>query len=191
MFDMKMKCPAVILCMAVATAFLIMGCGGGEGGGQVEVCFQEIDYWLADNPPLNSTSYIDTYTLNGFDVLVWEDGVFLGTISESDFDSYSGTMDITADSIYQDITLELLGSTETASIAASYSASWSDTHTGTFTISDIAGDYNVDVSISGDILITDIGQICEMVDEEAMSTSLFYEIEVPTVGTVLHGLSDY
>jgi hypothetical protein len=153
-----MKKHGTVLLVVSTALLLIAGCGGGGGGGgTVEICIQEWDQWLADtlNPP-TSSNLVDTYDLVGFDIDVWQDGVFLGTLDETDFFSYSGNMTIQATTISQNITVE--GSP--VSITGSYTVTVISPTSGTFHIIDQSGPHDADFSIIGNILTTDSGLIC-------------------------------
>ena len=186
-----MKKHVSVLLIVSGAILLIAGCGGGGGGGgggTVELCFQEWDHWLADtlNPP-TSSNLEDTYDLIGFDVDVWEDGVFLGTLDETDVSSYSGTMDIQPTTITQYFTIE--GSSD--SITGSYTVTVTSPTSGIFHLTDQSGTHDADFSISGNVLTTDSGLVCLDVSADAMGIESLETGVVDSIGSLLGGMFRY
>jgi hypothetical protein len=123
----------------------------------VQICLQEWDHWLADtlNPP-TSSNLVDTYDLIGFDIDVWQDGVFLGTVDETDFLSYSGIMNIQATTITQNITLE----GTPVFLSGSYTVTTAGPTSGTLHVTDSSGSHDAGFDISGNTLTTDSDLLC-------------------------------
>jgi hypothetical protein len=186
--DMK---KLVTVSLIVSSAILLIvscGGGGGGGGGTVELCLQEWDHWLADtlNPP-TSSNLVDTYDLTGFDIDVWEEGSFLGSLDETDFSSYSGTMDIQPTTITQTLTLE--GDSDT--ITGSYTVSPAGSTAGTLHITDVSGTHDVDFDINGNTLTTDSGLFCVDVPADAMGIESLETGVVDSIGSLLGGMFRY
>jgi len=154
----------VLALFAVSSSIVLMvACGGGGGGNngdKVELCIEEWDHWQADTlSPPTSENLVDTYTLIGFDIEVWQDGSYLGSIDENDVASFSGSMDIQATTITQDITVE----GDFTLISGTYTVTPTSTTSGAFHINDQSGAHDADFSISGNVLTTDSGQLCQKV----------------------------
>lgn len=167
----KVSFPTVFLVFSII--FLsFAACGGGGGDkheAEVEVCLEEYDYWSKDELPLPSSSNLEgDYTLIGFEINVWEDGDFLGTVTEDDFSSWSGNMSVLADTISQYLTLN--GGVGT--VSAAYTNSPIDSLTGILHINEDGGFYDVAYSIAGDTLTTVFGPHCEFVPESTSVPAL-------------------
>jgi len=158
-----MKKHVTVLLIVSSAILLLAGCGGGGGGSnpctgsEGLVCFQEWDQWMADilNPP-TSSNLVDTYTLLGFDVNICMDGDRVDVFDENDVLSWSGNMDIQATTITQNVTVE----GDSTLVSGNYTVSAADTTSGTFNITGGSGSYDIDFSISGNVLTTDSGLVC-------------------------------
>jgi hypothetical protein len=156
-----MKKHVSVLLIVSGAILLIAGCGGGGGGGgTVQLCIQVFDYWNADNlNPPTSSNLVDTYNLVGCDIDVWEDGVFWGTLDESIYWQYIGTMNIQAATITQNITID----GDSFAQSGSYTVTTAGPTSGTIYITDPFGSYVFDFDISGNTLIWDSDIVCTAV----------------------------
>lgn len=175
----------VLALLTVASIMtLVVACGGGGGGGEtVEICIQERDEWQAEtlNPP-TSSNLVDTYTLIGFEIDVWEDGVFLGTVDETWAMSFSGTMVIQPTTISQTITID--GST--LAVSGTYTVTVYSPISGTFHFVDQSGAHDADFTISGNVLTTDSGLLCETVPVNQSGSESLQSDGEGSMGSLVH-----
>lgn len=151
-----------ILVMSGICLFMFAACTGEEEA-TVELCFEEYDDWNRTSPDTDPTSddLEGEYTLVGFILDYYIDGEFAMSLDENDFSSYSGTMNITASTVSQSITLE----GDNFIVNATYTNSPVDSLSGTLHINQGGQMYEADYSISGGVLTTDSGLVCEDVPE--------------------------
>jgi hypothetical protein len=166
------------LLLPVFLALLWCGCGGGGGNEKlVELCLVEYDHWEKTELPNPDMSNLEgTYSLHGFDIDVWVDGVHLGMpVSSGDFASFSGTLVLTPDMITETITVE----GETAGYSGTYTVSNADAYAGTLHIAVLGETFDV-ICAMGPITICDpvcndfflmtlqSEMLCEMVPEDEL-----------------------
>lgn len=83
--------------------FLLASCGGNGKKDSIYICTVQTEYWTSESGPIPK-DLTGNYTLAGFD---WDFytaiGNYIKTLTETDFESYAGTMSIyvlTADQSY-------------------------------------------------------------------------------------------
>jgi hypothetical protein len=105
----------------------------------VEVCAVEVLWWLKDDPPpLDPDHIIGTYTLERIEIELYVDGVPVGHLYGSDFDGWSGALEIQESTLTATVTVE----GETNAISGPYTRTITGSgEEGVFSIDDVSGSY--------------------------------------------------
>ena len=137
---------------------------GGEEQQLVELCAAETDFWRKDNPPpLGPDTMEGTYTLDHFIIDLYIDDENVGSIDSSEFESFSGTLDLQESTISATVTIE----EETETMSGSYTKS-SGGDEGNLHVVDATGSYLLYyrfVPSSDDtllLLLSNSAWVCEM-----------------------------
>jgi len=139
--------------------FLFAACGGAESGGTVELCFEEYDDWTRTDPASEPASddLDGTYSLTGFLLNLYEDGVLVESIDENSGYAYSGSMVIDQTNVSQSVSFD---NSAPVIIDATFVNAPIDTWSGVLHVNQGGTLYDVEYDIAGGELTTWSGLEC-------------------------------